>query len=80
MAFYTDSIHSDAPKSFLGSFATGLRNIGGSLIRARAASLQMQGRVDRIQALEAKTDAELAEMGLTRDSIVHHVFRDLYYI
>lgn len=42
---------------------------------ARAAS-----RRDRIEALEAKTDAELAEIGLRRENIVHHVFRDLYYV
>lgn len=34
----------------------------------------------QIEALEVRTDAELAEMGLSRERIVHHVFRDLYYI
>ncbi|SEM96062.1 hypothetical protein SAMN04488003_10733 [Loktanella fryxellensis] len=34
-------------------------------------------RVDRIKALEALSDAELAHKGIARDRIVHHVFRDL---
>jgi len=36
-------------------------------------------RREQIEALEAKTDAELAEMGIRRDMIAHHVFHDLYY-
>lgn len=32
-----------------------------------------------IEELEAKTDQELAEMGLKRDDIVRHVFQDLFY-
>ncbi len=39
-----------------------------------------KSRHAEIEALSAKTDAELAEMGLTRDRIPHHVFRDLYYV
>lgn len=32
-----------------------------------------------IEELEAKSDAELAEMGLKREDIVRHVFQDLFY-
>ena len=35
---------------------------------------------DMIEALEAKSDAELSAMGLRRDDIPYYVFRDLYYI
>ena len=38
------------------------------------------GRYDRIRKLQAKSDEELAKMGLTRDRIVPHVFSDLFYI
>ncbi len=41
---------------------------------------RMSSRLGMIEALEAKTDAELAAMGLRRENIVHHVFRDLYYV
>ncbi|TMV63132.1 hypothetical protein FGG78_34575 [Thioclava sp. BHET1] len=42
------------------------------------AYLERRERMDRIRRLSAKSDAELAEMGLTRDRIPAHVFRDLF--
>ncbi len=36
-------------------------------------------RRDQIEALEAKSDTELARMGLTRDQLAQHVFRDRFY-
>lgn len=44
------------------------------------AYIERRSRMDQIQRLDAKSDAELAEMGLTRDGIPRHVFRDLFYI
>tara|TARA_R110002049_G_scaffold58917_2_gene159777 strand:+ start:1362 stop:1658 length:297 start_codon:yes stop_codon:yes gene_type:complete len=41
---------------------------------------ETQSRSDRIAALEAKTDAELAAIGIERDQILHHVFRDRFYV
>ena len=38
------------------------------------------GRLQEVHRLQALTDAQLAEKGLSRDEIVRHVFRDLYYI
>lgn len=38
--------------------------------------LYRASRQDHIDALEALTDAELAQMGLTRDHIAHYVWRD----
>ncbi len=52
-----------------------LGSIWDSMMKAAEAS----SRVHRIEALEAKSDAELAKMGIKRDDIVHYVFRDLYY-
>lgn len=80
MAFYTDTIDSAPRKSVLGSIATYIAGVGATLIKAREASLHMEGRVDKMAALQAKSDEELAAMGLRRDDIVRHVFRDLYYI
>ena len=37
-------------------------------------------RYDEVLRLQAKSDAELAEMGLTRDKIAAHVFRDMIYV
>ncbi|MGC1506601.1 MAG: hypothetical protein WA782_20990 [Sulfitobacter sp.] len=39
-----------------------------------------QRRVDQVHHLQAKSDAQLAEMGIKREDIVHHVFRDLFYL
>jgi uroporphyrinogen-III synthase len=39
-----------------------------------------RSRQGEIAALSAKTDEELAEMGLQRDRIPHYVFRDLFYV
>ena len=40
------------------------------------AYLELRGRSAEIGALNRLSDAELAAMGLTRDRIVAHVFRD----
>lgn len=50
--------------------------IGSGMIRITESS----PRLRRVEALQAKSDEELAQMGLKRDQIVHHVFKDLYYV
>ncbi len=37
-------------------------------------------RLRKIETLNAESVTELAELGVKREEIVHHVFRDLYYI
>ncbi len=44
------------------------------------AYLETHSRSDQIAALEAKSDAELAGMGLSRDRIVPFVFRDKIWL
>ncbi len=44
------------------------------------AYMERRSRMTQIVALEAKSDEELAKMGIRRDRIVHHVFRDLFYV
>lgn len=44
------------------------------------AYVESHSRRDRIEALEAKSDEELARMGLTRDRIVAYVFRDMIWM
>jgi len=41
--------------------------------------MERQSRQEEVARLEAKTDAELAAMGITREGIVRHVFRDRFY-
>lgn len=41
--------------------------------------IESQSRAHEVERLQNKSDAELARVGLTRDRIVHHVFRDRMY-
>jgi uncharacterized protein YjiS (DUF1127 family) len=50
-----------------------------SLARAFEAHAYAASRRDQIETLQAKSDAELAEIGVKRDDIVHYVYRDLFY-
>ena len=40
----------------------------------------LNGRVRQVEVLNSLSDEQLKARGLTRDQIVHHVFRDCYYI
>lgn len=44
------------------------------------AYMERRSRMDQITRLEAKTDEELSNLGIKRDRIVQHVFRDLFYV
>ena len=44
------------------------------------AVMEQNSRVQMVERLNAKSDEQLAELGIKRDEIVHHVFRDLYYL
>lgn len=59
------------PWSALLSFAAGIG-------RAFALTGSLSERMQRIEALQRLSDAELAARGITRDRIPHHVFADLY--
>lgn len=60
------------------------QGFGARLLAALADGIEAHGRIasrrGAIEALEAKSDAELAAMGLRRADIARHVFRDLFYI
>lgn len=51
-----------------------------ALYRGLSLAAESDFRLRRIQALQAKSDAELAELGIKREDIVRKVFADLYYI
>ncbi|MEP3786761.1 hypothetical protein [Ascidiaceihabitans sp.] len=60
----------------IGSFFTSIFN---ALIDARMLRISVEARAQKIEILNAKSDAELAEMHLKRDDIPAYVFRDLMY-
>ncbi|PZX16286.1 hypothetical protein LX81_02138 [Palleronia aestuarii] len=41
--------------------------------------MESQARTKQVERLNAKSDAELAKLGLRRQDIVRHVFRDVMY-
>lgn len=41
---------------------------------------EAQSRVEQVKRLDAMSDAQLKARGIRRDQIVHHVFRDVYYL
>lgn len=74
MAYYTDTINAPAPKaSFPARVGRGLRSWFEAVAEAR-------GRVAEFEALNARTDAQLAAMGLTRADIPRYVWRDMIHV
>ncbi len=54
---------------------------GLSLIgKALTVHSEADSRMQEVARLRGMSDAELAKMGLTQDRIVHHVFRDVFYL
>ncbi|MBN2740510.1 MAG: hypothetical protein JXR35_06365 [Rhodobacteraceae bacterium] len=49
-------------------------------VEGMANYMERQSRQHIIADLEAKSDAELTAMGITRDGILQYVFRDRFYI
>ena len=72
----TTSTDIHAPEARRGTFA---RVLAAFLQRLENRG-QFAARRRQMAALDAKSAAALAAMGLRRDQIVHHVFRALYYM
>jgi uncharacterized protein YjiS (DUF1127 family) len=73
MANITTNITAAAPQNGVWKRFT------AALERGINAQARVQSRRDQIEALEAKSDAELDRMGIRRDQIAYHVFKDLFY-
>jgi len=61
-----------------GLFAR-IANAAPFVSRTFAFAVTAQSRVDQIRRLQALSDEQLAERGLDRDQIVHHVYKDLFH-
>lgn len=79
MAYQSTHIDSGFGR-ILHSIYGGVRGFLSSVGTAMIVSSSYTARVNKVQALQAKSDEELAAMNIKRDDIVHHVFHDLYYI
>jgi hypothetical protein len=71
MAYVTNN----AP--FGSSIIAGFGKAMNALGRAFVFAMESRDRTDVVRHLQSKSDAELARMGIERDRIVHHVYRDL---
>ena len=61
-------------------FGSALTHFFHSMGAAMTSYMERRSRADQIAALNAKSDAELAELGITRDAIPAYVFRDMFYV
>lgn len=46
--------------------------------RLMVSMMENNSRLKRIERLQSMSDEQLAELGIQRDDIVHHVFKELY--
>ena len=57
-----------------------LQRAGESVSNSFMALAEAHARTREIEELKAMSDADLRKLGITRDRIVHHVFRDLLHV
>ncbi len=57
-----------------------LAGLGRAILRGLVAAAEANPRVREADRLKAMSDEDLARMGLRREDIVRHVFRDLFYV
>jgi hypothetical protein len=66
--------------TFADHARSGYRRALNSISRGLTAYVEARSRSALIEALESRSDAELANMGLRRDQIAYYVFRDMMYV
>lgn len=71
MAFFTDTVSAQPQTGILSK-------VGASIASAFNRIIEAQDRSHEVRRLEALSDIQLAEMGIARQDIVRHVFRDVY--
>jgi uncharacterized protein YjiS (DUF1127 family) len=70
MARHTSSNTAPLPfLAFFGAIASGVSRL-----------LAAQNRSAQVLRLQKLSDDELADIGLSRDTILRHVYRDTYYV
>lgn len=69
-----------AAVDFNASIATQKTGFFNKLVDVMVRIANSNSRVRQVQYLSSLTDAQLEEKGLKREEIVHHVFRDVYFV
>lgn len=71
------SVTSNIPAAgFSAKFSALFASISSGMV----AYMERRARSEQIVALQSKSDAELAKLGITREQIPAYVFRDLFYV
>ncbi len=65
--------------SWAAATGRGLTAFFEGVVRAVEINSTAHQRLAAAERLQAKSDAELAALGLKRHEIAHHVFRDLFW-
>ena len=73
MAFYSDTTSAQDRPAIFASFAN-------AIVAAAERVTAAQNRTATVRALQQRSDRELADIGIAREDIVRHVYRDIYYI
>lgn len=63
-----------------GIIAGSISSFFQSVFNGLTAIAETNSRVKEAERLNALSDAQLAKIGLRREDIVRHVFRDVYYV
>ena len=71
---------SQAPSGVLSTLRAGLARLATSIGTAFVAYAEASSRSAEVTRLQGLSDDRLAEMGIKREDICHHVFRDIFYI
>lgn len=73
MAFFSDTTTAQDRPAFFAAFSNRVVAFFERLAEA-------QNRTAAVNALQNLSDRELADIGIAREDIVRHVYRDIYYI
>ena len=79
MAYHSTTTTDFAPGLWTGVKAR-LARVGSGLAQRLETYMRYRSRADQVERLQAMSDAELARRGIPRERIVHHVFRDVFYV
>ena len=71
------SISSNIPAA---GFSAKVSALFASISSGMIAYMERRARSEQLAALQAKSDDELANLGITREQIPAYVFRDLFYV
>ncbi len=73
MAFYTDTIDNHPKASLAARVRQGVGRFFAGLADA-------QNRTQAVERMQDLSDKDLAKLGVRREDIVRHVYRDIYYV